>query len=512
MLRTIKAYSLAINPIKWGGLELLAQAYAGEKADHLSTFNTDASFGNTDHYEQFRDTLLDSAYTSLHELQARMWKMALKDAYETILKNWAILAIDLRGKVSQLSGWSKEQKHYANWLLKNEKRLARCVGEVAPIAQDIQLTVAQRQQVQHYLRREVRRHRSKRPQVKLARSVCLDADMYTLFEQKGRLYIKVMNLKDQARITIPLTGKHSIQGTVRLVLDPERQRIEVHYTAQLDVPESLTREPAGLDAGLSEVFTDEFGTHYGAAFGSVLVKQSDRICDQGRKRNKLYQLEKKYRRQGNLKKANRIRKFNLGTKKQKAKQRLAKTEISRQVNTEIKQLLKSRQPSIIVSEKLNLRGKAHSKNMSRRVSAWVRGTLDERLAFKASAGGSCRKHVNPAYSSQTCPYCGYLHKINRSGDTFQCQHCGHRDDADRVAALNLKTRLNDPDITLFTPKEQVKAILNNRFTARLREAEGDQSRSVSGKTPGTKRKRRQPESETTGTIQQIPSARHNVYV
>src|SRR6185369_5480991 len=152
MIRTIKAYSLELNTQKWRDLERLAWAYAAEKADHLQTFNHDAIFGTTDKSEQFRDALLDSGYEAPHELQARMWKMALKDAYETVLKQWAILLIALRGKVGQLTGWSKEQKHYANWLLKDEKRAARLVGTAAPLAKDIPLTLQQRQQVQNYLR------------------------------------------------------------------------------------------------------------------------------------------------------------------------------------------------------------------------------------------------------------------------------------------------------------------------------------------------------------------------
>src|SRR4051794_34017788 len=132
MNRTIKAYSVAMNRAKWSALEAIVQAYAAEKADHLQVFNDDGLFGTIAKHEQFRDALLDSAYTSPHDLQARMWKMALKDAYETVLKNWAALAVDLRGRVNRQLGWSKEQKHYANWLLKNEQRLARLVGEAAP--------------------------------------------------------------------------------------------------------------------------------------------------------------------------------------------------------------------------------------------------------------------------------------------------------------------------------------------------------------------------------------------
>src|SRR5579859_1747903 len=175
MIRTIKAYSLEVNPGKWAVLEAIAQAYAAEKADHLATFANDAVFGNTDQYEQFRDALLDAGYTSPHGLQGRMWKLALKDAYETVLKNWAALAVELRGRVQQRTGWSAAQKRYALWLLKDERRLARLVGEAGPVAAPIALTVENRRQVQSYLRREVRRQRGQRAQVKIARSFCPDA-------------------------------------------------------------------------------------------------------------------------------------------------------------------------------------------------------------------------------------------------------------------------------------------------------------------------------------------------
>lgn len=118
MIRTIKAYSLAVNTDKWAVLEAIAQAYAAEKADPLATFGHDAIFGNTDQYEQFRDALLDANDTSPHGLQGRMWKFALKDAYETVLKNWAALAVEWRGRLHPLTGWSAAQKHYALCCLK----------------------------------------------------------------------------------------------------------------------------------------------------------------------------------------------------------------------------------------------------------------------------------------------------------------------------------------------------------------------------------------------------------
>ena len=122
---------------------------------------------------------------------------------------------------------------------------------------------------------------------------------------------------------------------------------------------------------------------------------------------------------------------------------------------------------MIVTEKLDIRGKAPSKEISRRVSYWHRSTLKDRFEFKASAAGCRREQINPAYTSQTCPQCGYLEKANRKGDVFQCQKCGHRGHADQIAAQNQKSRYYDRRITLYTPKETVKEILLKDYNARL---------------------------------------------
>ena len=522
-MRTIKAYSLSLNRDKWAALYAIAQAYAAEKNDHLWAFGDDLTFANYDRQEQCRDALLDADYETPQGLQGRMWKMALKDAYETVLRNWAALAEELRGRVAGQKDWTGPQKHYANWLLKNEKRLAQLAGGKAPVADHIALSYRQRKGVQNYLRRQIRLWRGQRSRVRIVRSFALDSNMYSLFEDKGRQYIRVMNLQGQKRVVIPLTGKHVISGNIRVILDGARQRVEVHYTAEVDVPASLKGEAAGLDAGLSEVFTDEQGNRYGKEIGEILINDSDQVCDKGRKRNKLYQLEQKARAAGKIQKANNIRRFNLGNVKQRKQRRKMQIEIERQVNTALNQVLDKRQPAQIIIEKLDLRGKTPSKQLSRRVSLWARSTLNDRTEFKASSGGSCRQHVNPAYSSQTCPSCGFVHRRNRNGDRFQCQYCRCRDDADRVAAHNLKARASDPEITLFTPAARVKAILLDRFYARLREAEGEapkqadglpgnlkQSRSVSGRTPGTRRRKpnSQPESETTVAIRTRAGENH----
>ncbi len=503
-MRTIRRISRPLNKGKWEAVNDLARRSAAEKQSHLTGF-TDAQFAASPKKERTRrDVLVKAGYVNPHGLQARQWKAAEKDAYETVDRQWAALAEAVRPLVGQHTSWSEAARHYAFWLLKDARRLAALVSGRAPVPTHFTVMPAEQKQVRNYLRRVVRRKRGAHPTAKTARSFALDANMYTVFEQvDGAQFISVMSLTPRQRIVVPLTGTTPILGNVRLVLDFERQRVEVHYTAEVKTPTPLSGEPCGLDAGISEVFTDEQGTRYAPEFGEVIRRASDEICDRGRKRNKLFQLAKKAEAKGDPAKARRIRKFNLGRKKLRARQRRQRAEMERLINTAIRQVARERQPQTITTEKLDLRGKAQSKKISRRVSQWTRNILKERTEFLASVEGFHRQQVNPAYTSQTCPNetCGFVHAGNRRGDTFQCLHCGHADVADRVAAHNLKARLFDSEITLYTPRARVKEILLARFNARLeREGRSITNPTVSGRTPGTHCKASQPESETPTAI------------
>ncbi len=46
--------------------------------------------------------------------------------------------------------------------------------------------------------------------------------------------------------------------------------------------------------------------------------------------------------------------------------------------------------------------------------------------------------MSPAYTSQECPQCGFVHQDNRQGDRFQCWHCHFTAHADIVGAVNVQ--------------------------------------------------------------------------
>lgn len=481
-MRTSKRFSLTLNQRKWNELVLLARTYRAEKNIHLRYYNVDRNFiTNKSHLDQQMRNVR-AGYANPNGLQARQWKIVQKDAYETVEKNWCALGAAVRELLGkQRAKWSDDALHYAYWLVQSSKRMAQLVDGDAPVPAHFKISYLERKRVRNYLRRVIRRKRGQRPQARLARSTVLDADMYRLVETDGRQYLRVMGRAPRKQMVIPLTGYSQFSGNIRLVLDFEHQRVVVHVRAEVEgrpVPEQ--GETVGLDAGTTEVFMDELGTAYEPTFGATLKEKSQQILRTGQARNKAHALRKtssKY-------KARRIRKYNLGRKKLEARYRKGRVRVQQQTSRAIRLVAQKRSPNTIVTERLDIRGKAKSKHMSRVVTNWQRKILKEKLEFLALVEGFHHKQVNPAFSSQMCPTCLFVYADNRKGDRFQCLYCGYREHADRVAAINLRARASDPDITIYTPKSVVKDILDRRFIASLQK-QGKAPpalRSVSGRT------------------------------
>lgn len=164
----------------------------------------------------------------------------------------------------------------------------------------------------------------------------------------------------------------------------------------------------------------------------------------------------------NLAKAERIRKHNLGRKKQRARYirdiGVIKTVVNRELNFLFTR--KTNPVKAIVVEDLSARMKAHfCKKWNRWLSGWMRGYLQERIRYKAKKHGI---EVNPAHSSRECPRYHCTDKKNRRGDVFKCSYCGYHEHADLVAALNILGRLGDKEIRKGMSPSRVKAVLDGR--------------------------------------------------
>ena len=103
-------------------------------------------------------------------------------------------------------------------------------------------------------------------------------------------------------------------------------------------------------------------------------------------------------------------------------------------------------------ELLDIKEFNKSRKVNGMLSVFSRGKLTEKLMEELSWHGFPFVQVEPAYTSQTCPVCGYLDKANRNGKIFHCTCCGHIDDADHVGSINIKARAEDKEINSICKK------------------------------------------------------------
>lgn len=290
--------------------------------------------------------------------------------------------------------------------------------------------------------------------------ICLDEGCYT-FEQDILL---VTGLRKRKMLSIPLTTKYRPKGNFKIILkEDNRCELRVNFKYQTKVQTEKPYEAIGVDKGYTEVFTDSTGERHGNDFGKLLTKKSDFLKEKYKNRNKLYAIMKKANEKGDKKKANNIKKNNLGNKKLNRQKEKANIELKEIIYKAAKTL--AQKAKIIAIEDLTFKTKSTKfKNVNRRLSSWIKSTIDEAISKYCFIYGTKLVYVNAAYTSQgdsryNCALVG-----KRIGNSF----IGFDEvvlDADINAALNILARLYDQEISLYTPPEKVKEILIKRANA-----------------------------------------------
>lgn len=472
-MRTVKRSTLPLNAKKRNDLDALCLAYTREKKYWLQQFRAWDFQTYLERPRTLRDEKIKQKYRSPYGLQARHWKLALEEAAEVWDKYWQAVFVHVRSKISVRKDLSEPERHYAYWLLKSYNSFVPLMQGRYP-APPFPIEELSKKRIVNYVEKLIKKSRGKSPTVKKARTVRFDADCYETFIHEKRQYIRLMSLTSGKRIVIPLSGLATITGTITLVFSQES--VALHVSQELKKKSLVNTSLEAVDFGYTEVMTDTQGIQYGPQFGAILTQGTENRHQKMQKRHKLYAVQKKT----NPKQKTKLQKYNLGKKKQHRTMQSLKSTLEREINTAIHQLVQTKQPSILVTE--DLRYAFHynkSKKVNRKLSNWVKGKLQDRIAFKALTEGFRHEQVNSAYGSQSCPICEFVDHRNRKEDHFQCLHCRHEDHADRIAAMNYARRFGDPEIGRYTPCRQVKTILLDRFHRRL---ETGQPVTVPGRT------------------------------
>jgi len=245
----------------------------------------------------------------------------------------------------------------------------------------------------------------------------------------------------QGRIVVPIVfgqyfaAKLSFRrGHAKLIY---RKDLDAFFIAvAADVPEDAPINPTGwlgVDVGIANIAVDSLGNIYG---GQEVIRKREHLKEL---RRSLQRKKVLNRRLGKDTRSVR-RAFNRIRRKERNFVRTATHTVAKRIVADAKAL----SLGIALEDLKGVRERTTAKVRKRQryqQSCWVYRLLQQFIAYKAALRGVPVVFVDPRYSSQTCPECGFIHRRNRlSQSEFICRQCGYSAHADFVAARNLALR------------------------------------------------------------------------
>ena len=486
MVRSIDPNSLARHSTE---IESLMRAFGRQRQYFLDLFGRREcrALCSGTNWRAIRDRLVAEKYKSAYGLQARQWKMALQTSAATINNYWRLAQTNALARIRRkpwFATLNKLEQRYVNRLLGSlstdffavmDGRMPRVFADTA------KEKIASRKGLCQVIRRTVRSVMGRKPCHGKDASVWFDCDCYTAKPCGEGVVLSLMTMTPGKRMTLIVKGTVPVKSTIRLVKKSDGT-IDLHVQKSLsksDIrPVESMPAPQGMlsvrtfDTGFTEVFVDDAGNRFGVELGVKLISYADYLDRKLKERNRLYARAQK----AGKAKRRRMLRCNLGKKKFEREVNRIRVEIKNIVNEAINRVLKQSPAQVYALEDLSHRftfDGVYSKKVRNMLSKWVRGTIKDRLLFKTACAGVQVVFVPAAYSSQHCPECGYTSRENRSGDRFECKHCGYKAHADQNGAWNLLMRVKDSEYKRYMSKDAIRALERRRYEAwcRAREEE-----------------------------------------
>lgn len=344
-----------------------------------------------------------------------------------------------------------------------------------------------------YLSRKMRQYK-KHGRTNVKNQIVLETGVYTQFKGiDGNTWLKIPSFTRGEKVCVPLNSNIELSGCLRIIL--KEGVLYVHHTIEQKKFKPCGDLVIGVDKGYTEAFADSEGDFYGSDLGELLSKGTEKRNRRGQARNRLYQIAKK-----KPDKARNIYKYNLGRKKIDSQNKYQKERI-RNIAFQSAHAIVDKAKEVRCEDLSRPFASKHKgKKYNRTMSAWAKGSLAEALNSVTKARGSCLRVVNAAYTSQMDSKTGRL-QGRRVGDKFHHVN-GDVSHADTNAAVNIKQRADDADISLYTPYREVKAILLSRLAA-IGGVSDLLVHDRPSRTPVTHRKRALTESEQLQNFWQI---------
>ena len=432
-------------------------------------------------------------------IQERFWVRTLKDACREIEAMWSSFGNKLCIKVRENDNITDVQKKYCYYIFRT-----RTLWQDILLRKDISgvktknfqklykaLSIKERKKVHNLIRRLTRKNKPRKPCSEQLKCISFDSPMYTIKDKKDSQYpiLSIMTCEKEKRLAVPLVSPWTYKktGDIHIIWDSGKKVIKIHKLIQAKCrKKSKHTKKIGIDKGLSTLLSCSSGKEYGKEFSLMVMNEAERLHKRNIMRKPYIQKEKNLKSKlEKLKKdtfldqgirafqlecikreINHLEKHNLGNIQYDKEHHRATENMDSFINHSIRECIKEEEPSLIVKEDLSFVSNSKKKYFSkiqRMLSLWPKGTLNERLEYICSYFDIPIQDVNPAYTSQFCPECGaHTERKGIHNDIMLCPNCGKLN-CNTSAARNILERLEDKEITLFTPCKKVYDILLKRY-------------------------------------------------
>jgi len=205
---------------------------------------------------------------------------------------------------------------------------------------------------------------------------------------------------------------------VRIVRRSDGYYVQFCINHERKETHELTGRMLGLDVGLNHFYTDSEGNQI----------ENPRFLRQGEK---------------SLKRASRqLSRKNIGSKnRRKAKNRLGRKhlKVERQRKDFVIKLARCviQSSDLVAIEDLQVKNMVKNHHLAKSISDASWSMFRQWLEYFGQVFGVPVVAVPPNYTSQDCSNCGAVVKKTLSTRTHQCHHCGHIQDRDCHAAINI---------------------------------------------------------------------------
>jgi IS605 OrfB family transposase len=428
--------------------------FSGAKTAHLSK-------------RQIRDRLMAENAPAAVGVPQRLWRATVEDTVDKV-RAWqqSVIAAEVRPKIyARTHADGDERKHL------------------------LVLARTGRWREDRWLSRQCREaFASKRPRPRCSGRIVADNCSYDLQrDERKQVWLAVMTPSRRHRLRLnlgPLPQELVPSSTIEISPDGRGgwQVVAAYPAKQVCSTRPRSQQLTGvegIDAGVSEVFTDTSGRRYGTGQYQSIAARAERDRARNTARNKLRAVRDRHLGRAKVAaevgdtatasaataKARRIHRHNLGRQKL-TRQRFHDRAVTKDVVYQAVHDLVDTTAHVVAEDLSRLRGKSKFGRAANRVyAAWQRSFLADALASVPSRRGSAVTFINPAYTSQQVHPCGHLGV--RRGKNVHCQTAGCPQqgivfDTEMNAARVIRDRATDPEISRHTPKYEVKRILMNR--------------------------------------------------